>query len=63
MKRDLVRYVPMIGSPAWMPRRDAEALLRREDRLYVELSHAGVSALRAPRIESPLPRPMNRRTK
>lgn len=52
MKRPaLVRYVPLFGSPGWMPEADARRRLAREDRLYLALRALGMS-LTAPRIES-----------
>ena len=41
-REPLVRYLSPFGTPAWMPRERALALLEDDDRRYVKLSQAGV---------------------
>jgi len=41
-KQKLVRYVSPFGTPAWMTRERAQALLEEDDQRYVKYQNAGV---------------------
>lgn len=56
--RKLVRYVSPFGSPAWMTREKALALLAEDDRRWVMFQFADILSKRQreigpPRIETP----------
>lgn len=60
-RRDqLVRFVPLVGSPGWMPGSEAKRLLQKDDALYLEMLAADMKPSHAPRIEYPTERTRRR---